>query len=98
MSSRSPVEKPAFRAICGLLIAVVVAVVWQAYRDDQTIRLVKAWRHSATVWLSAALNAMPSKSEIAAELNTKLPEQGINASGDIETRQRITELQQQFGL
>jgi hypothetical protein len=74
-SSRPSVEKQVFPAICGLLIAIVVAVVWQAYRDDQTMKLVKAWGHSSVIWLPAALGATPRKSESAAEPSNKLSDQ-----------------------
>jgi hypothetical protein len=43
--------------ICGLLVAVAVAVAWQAYRDEQTMKLVQAWKHSSVIWLSDALGA-----------------------------------------
>jgi hypothetical protein len=70
-SSRSSFERQVFRTICGLLIAIVVAVVWQAYRDDRTMKLVKAWGHSSVIWLSAALGATQRESESAAEPSTK---------------------------
>jgi hypothetical protein len=77
-SSRSSFERQVFRTICGLLIAIVVAVVWQAYRDDRTMKLVKAWGHSSVIWLSAALGATQRESESAAEPSTKLSDQATS--------------------
>ena len=66
-SNRSSVERRVFRIICGLFIAIVVAVIWQAHRDDQTMKLVRAWGNSSMIWLSAALGATQRESEAAAE-------------------------------
>jgi hypothetical protein len=77
-SNRSPVERQVFRIICGLVIAIVFAVVWQAYRDDQTMKLVKAWGHSSVIWLSAALGASLRESESAAEPSTKFSDQAAS--------------------
>jgi len=77
-SNRSSIERHVFRTICGLLIAIVVAVVWQAYRDDQTVKLIKDWGHSSVVWLSAALGATQPDSKSAAEPSTKLSDQATS--------------------
>ena len=77
-SNRSPVERQVFRIICGLVIAIVFAVVWQAYRDDQTMKLVRAWGHSSVIWLSSALGAPQRESESAAEPSTKLSDQAAS--------------------
>ena len=77
-SNRSPVERQVFRIICGLVIAIVFAVVWQAYRDDQTMKLVKAWGHSSVIWLSAALGATLRESASTAEPSTKLSDQAAS--------------------
>jgi len=77
-SNRSSFEKHVFRAVCGLLIAIVVAVVWQAYQDDQTMTLVQAWKHSSVMWLSDALGAAQRESELAAEPSTKVPDQATS--------------------
>jgi hypothetical protein len=53
----SSFETRVVRMICGLLVAVAVAVAWQAYRDEQTMKLVQAWKHSSVIWLSDALGA-----------------------------------------
>ena len=74
-SNRSSVERRVFRTVCGLLIAIVVAVVWQAYRDDQTRKLIKAWGYSSVIWLSAALGAKQRDAKSAAEPSTKLSDQ-----------------------
>ena len=66
-SNRSSIERRVFRTVCGLLIAIVVAVVWQTYRDDQTVKLIEAWGHSSVVWLSAALGATQRNSKSAAQ-------------------------------
>jgi hypothetical protein len=33
----------------GLVIAIVVGVVWQTYRDNQARKLIKAWGHSSVM-------------------------------------------------
>jgi hypothetical protein len=53
-------------------------VVWQAYRDDQTMKLVRAWGHSSVAWLSSALGAPQRESESAAEPSTKLSDQATS--------------------
>jgi hypothetical protein len=80
-SNRSSVERQVFRIICGLLIAIVVAVVWQAYRDDQTMKLVKAWGHSSVVWLSAALGATQREAGSAAEPSTTSSDHAASTPG-----------------
>ena len=64
-SNRSSVERQVFRIISCLVIAIVFAVVWQAYRDDQTMKLVKAWGHSSVIWLSGALGTTLRESEFS---------------------------------
>jgi hypothetical protein len=80
-SNRSSAERQVFRIICGLLIAVAVAVVWQAYRDDQTMILVKTWGHSSVIWLSAALGPTQRESESAADPSTKLSDDATSTPG-----------------
>jgi len=77
-SNRSSFEKHVFRAIFGILIAIVVAAVWQAYQDDQTMTLVQAWKHSSVMWLPDALGAAQRESELAAEPSTKVPDQATS--------------------
>ena len=36
---------------------MVVVLVWQAYRDEQTRKLIKAWTHSSVTWLSSGHGA-----------------------------------------
>jgi hypothetical protein len=75
-SNRPFVGRQVFRTVVrGLLIVIVVAVVWQAYRDDQPRKLMKAWGHSSVIWLSSALGATERGSESAAEPSTKLSDQ-----------------------
>jgi hypothetical protein len=96
-SNGSSVERRVFRIICGLLIAVVVAVVWQAYRDDQTMKLVRAWGNSSMIWLSAALGATQRESETAAEPNTELPDQAASTPAvTLTPTKEFTELNQQL--
>ena len=78
-SNRSSIERRVFRTVCGLLIAIVVAVVWQTYGDDQTVKLIEAWGHSSVVWLSAALGATQRDSKSAAQPSTKLSDQAAPA-------------------
>jgi hypothetical protein len=67
-TNRRSVAKQVFRAaVRGLLIAIVVAVVWLAYRDDQTKKSIEAWGHSSVIWLSSALGAGGRVSESPAE-------------------------------
>ena len=96
-SNGSSVERRVFRIICGLLIAIVVAVVWQAYRDDQTMKLVRAWGNSSVIWLSAVLGATQRESETAAEPSTKLSDQATSTPAVTSTpTKEFTELNQQL--
>jgi hypothetical protein len=96
-SSRPSFERQVIRTICGLLIAIVVAVVWQAYRDDRTMKLVKAWGHSSVIWLSAALGATERESESAAEPSTKLSDQATSTPAVTSTPiKEFAELSQQL--
>ena len=75
-SNRPFVSRQVVRTVVrGLLIATVVAVVWQGYRDNQTRKLIKAWGHSSVIWLSSTLGATERDSESTAELSTKLSDQ-----------------------
>jgi hypothetical protein len=95
-SNRSSVERRVFRIICGLLIAIVVAVVWQAHRDDQTMKLVRAWGNSSMIWLSAALGATQRESEAAAE-PSKLSDQATSTPAVTSTPiKEFTDLNQQL--
>ena len=96
-SNGSSVERRVFRIICGLLITVVVAVVWQAYRDDQTMKLVRAWGNSSMIWLSAALGATQRESETAAEPSTELSDQAASTPAvTLTPTKEFTELNQQL--
>jgi hypothetical protein len=97
-SNRSSVGSRVFRTVVrGFLIAIVVAVVWQAFRDDQTRKLIKAWGHSSSIWLSSALSATGRDSESAAEPSSKLSDQATStpAATSVSTKE-LTELQQQL--
>ena len=87
-SNRSSIERQVFRTICGLLIAIVVAVVWQAYRDDQTVKLSEAWGHSSVVWLSAALGAQRG-AKSAAEPTQIVRPSCFGPGSNVETGHRI---------
>jgi hypothetical protein len=96
-SNRSSFERRVFRIICGLLIAIVVAVVWQAYRDDQTMKLVRAWGNSSVIWLSGVLGATQRESETATEPSTKLSDDATSTPAVTSTpTKEFTELNQQL--
>jgi hypothetical protein len=59
----------------GLVIAIVVGVVWQTYRDNQARKLIKAWGHSSVMWLSSSFGATQHDSELSAQSSTKLSDQ-----------------------
>ena len=96
-SNRSSVERHVSRIICGLVIAIVFAVVWQAYRDDQTMKLVRAWGNSSVIWLSGVLGATQRESETAAEPSTKLSDHATSTPAVTSTpTKEFTELNQQL--
>jgi hypothetical protein len=39
--------------IYSLTVAALVAVAWQAYSDDETRKIIRAWEHSSLTWLSS---------------------------------------------
>jgi hypothetical protein len=82
-------------AVRGLLIAIVVAVVWLAYRDDQTKKLIEAWRHSSAIWLASALGAGGRVSESAAEPSTK-DQVASTPAATSRPAKELVELQQQL--
>lgn len=97
-NNRPSVGRQVFRTVVrGLLIAIVVAVVWQAYRDDQTRKLIKAWGHSSVIWLSSALGATERDLESAAEPSTKLSDQATSTpAATSRPAKEFAELQQQL--
>jgi hypothetical protein len=95
-TNRRSVGKQVFRAaVRGLLIAIVVAVVWLAYRDDQTKKLIEAWGHSSVIWLSSALGAGGRVSEPPAELSTK-DQVAFTPAATSRPAKGLVELQQQL--
>ena len=95
-SNRPFVGKRMVRTVVGgLLIAIVVAVAWQAYRDDQTRKLIKAWGYSSVIWLSSALGAKERDAESAVEASTKLSDQATPAETSRPAKE-LAELQQQL--
>jgi hypothetical protein len=79
----------------GLLIVIVVAVVWLAYRDDQTKKLIEPWGHSSVIWLSSALGAGGRVSESAAEPSTK-DQSASTSAATSKPAKEFVELQQQL--
>ena len=71
----------------GLLIAIFVAVAWQTYRDNQTGKLVGAWRHSFGIWLSSGLGASERVFEINSGTKRQIVRSNINARGNVEIGQ-----------
>ena len=64
------------RSVVGrLVIAIVVGVVWQTYRDNQARKLIKAWGHSSVIWLSSSFGATQHDLELSAQSSTKLSDQ-----------------------
>ena len=61
----------------GLVIAIIVGVVWQTYRDNQARKLIKAWGHSSVIWLSSSFGATQHDSELLAQSSTKLSDQAV---------------------
>jgi len=87
-SNRPFVGKRMVRTVVGgVLIAIVVAVAWQTYRDNHAGKLVKAWGHSSAIWLSSALGVTERVSESTAESSTKIVRSNIDARGHVETGQ-----------
>jgi uncharacterized protein YoxC len=81
-SNRSSFETRVVGTICGLLAVVTVAAAWQAYRDDQTMKLVQAWKHSSVIWLSDALGAAPGASRRQSESATESAAEPSNILSD----------------
>jgi hypothetical protein len=96
VSNRSSITRQVLRIICGLVVVIVVAVVWQAYRDDQTMKLVKAWGRSSAIWLSA-VGVTQRESEVAAKPSTKLSDQATStpAATSVQVND-VAELKQQL--
>lgn len=78
-SNRPSFGTRVLRTICGILVVVTVAAAWQAYRDDQTMKLGQTWEHSSMIWLSdalgAALGVNRRQSESAAQASNILSDQ-----------------------
>jgi len=83
----SSFETRIVRAICSLLIVVAVAAAWQAYRDDQTRKLVQAWGHSSVIWLSDALGAGLAATPVA---NRQQPESAAEPGGNLSDQAKST--------
>ena len=97
-SNRASFGRRVFRTVGrGLLIAIVVVMVWQAYRDDQTRKLIKAWGHSSVIWLSSAPSATERDLKLAAEPSTKLSDQATSTPAVTSiSAKEFAELQQQL--
>jgi hypothetical protein len=59
----------------GLVIAIIVGVVWQTYRDNQARKLIKTWGHSSVIWLSSSFGATQHDSKLLAQSSTKSSDQ-----------------------
>ena len=96
-SNRPFVGKRMVRTVVGgVLIAIVVAVAWQTYRDNHARKLVKAWGHSSVIWLSSALGATEGVSGSTAESSTKLSDQTSTPAVTSRLANEVAELQQQL--
>ena len=52
--NKPSVGRRVFRTFAyGLAVAALVAVAWQAYSDDETRKMMRAWKHSSLTWLSS---------------------------------------------
>jgi hypothetical protein len=84
-------------AVGGLLTAVVVAVVWQTYRDNETRKLIKALGHSPVIWLSSPFVATERDSASAAHPGTKLSDQAAQTPTVMSLQaDEVAELKQQL--
>ena len=80
----------------GLVIAIVVGVGWQTYRDNQTRKLINAW-HSAMISLSSSFGATQHDSELSMHSSTKLPDQAAQtATAASMQADEVAELKQQL--
>ena len=80
----------------GLVIAIVVGVGWQTYRDNQTRKLITAW-HSAVILLSSSFGATQHDSELSMHSTTKLPDQAAQtATAASMQANEVAELKQQL--
>src|SRR5262249_24062740 len=96
-SNRPFVGKRMVRTVVGgVLIAIVVAVAWQTYRDNHARKLVKAWGHSSVIWLSSAFGATERVSGSTTESSTKLSDQTSTPAVTSRLANEVAELQQQL--
>ena len=80
----------------GFLIAFVVGVVWQTYRDNQTRNLIEAWEHSSVAWLTSIFSAKQRESRTSAQSSTKLSDQAAQKqTGTSLQTDEVAELKQQ---
>ena len=80
----------------GIGIAIVVAVGWQTYRDDQIRKLIGAW-HSAEILLSSSFGATQHHSELSMHSSTKLSDQAAQtATAASMQANEVAELKQQL--
>jgi hypothetical protein len=77
----------------GLLIAFVVAAVWQTYRDHQTRNLIKA----SAYWLTSSFRATQRESRSSAQSSTKLPDRAVQTPTATSVQaDEVAELKQQL--
>jgi hypothetical protein len=80
----------------GFLIALVVGVVWQTYRDNRTRNLIEAWEHSSVAWMTSFFSATQRESRTSAQSSTKLSDQSAQTqtAKSVQTDE-VAELKQQ---
>jgi hypothetical protein len=97
VGGRSSAGKRTLRTVIGgLIIAVAVGAGWQVYGGDQTKELLKAWKRSSLIWVSAVLGTSQRDSEFATEPGSKLPDHAVTPSATLITVTESLELHQQL--
>jgi hypothetical protein len=97
VGGRSSAGKRTLRTVIGgLIIAVAVGAGWQVYGGDQTKELLKAWKRSSLIWVSAVLGTSQRDSEFATEPGSKLPDHAVTPSTTSITVTESLELHQQL--
>jgi hypothetical protein len=97
VGGRSSAGKRTLRTVIGgLIIAVAVGAGWQVYRGDQTEELLKAWKRSSLIWMSAVLGTSQRDSELATEAGSKFSDQAVSPSTTSITVTESLELHQQL--
>jgi hypothetical protein len=83
--------------VAGLLLAIVVAVAWQTYQDNQTRKLAKALGHSSVIWLSSSFSAIQRDAEPSAQSSVKSSDQAAQTPTATSTQaNEVAEFRQQL--